>query len=493
MNKIFLSHSSSDKPYVSFIADALGKDRCIYDAMCFEEGMKTLEEIFSGIDQASIFVLFISDNSLNSDWVKREIQYAEDKLHHDSSKLAQIFPIIIDPNITHRDSRIPDFLKNGFGAYNLRYIESNRIACRKIIAQQRRLMLNTDLQYKKSQRTFYGRNDEKTSFQRQFDTSDGITCLVASGIENIGRKSYLIECLRTVQVIEEYYEPSIISLNQMDSIEDILMKLSEVGFGNYSLESLLKVSSMEQKINMLSDCFKKIQQYHEHVIIYDNGCIIGYDGELVYWFDKALQLIRKEVTVSIASKNRLHPAYIRKHPYIFSQELSVLPYDERMGLMRKYAQIQRVDLSPEDREFFRDIFTGYPPQIIFCVDLIKDQSLDYVKSHSYEIVEKFSHKASSLLTAAIPNHLIDVANGFLAFLSSYGIVPTILLNDILGLNQDYVELYRIFRSLTICRSLGSVQEYIEVNPVIADYVQRNRFLPRPAPPPYSTARIFCYR
>lgn len=475
MNKIFLSHSSVDKPYVSYIAELLGQDRCVYDAMCFEAGMVTLEEIFSGIDQSSLFVLFISDSALNSDWVKREIQYAEEKLRHDTSKLSQIFPIIIDPNVTHKDPRIPDFLKTGFGSYNLRYIESNKIACRKILAQQRRLQFDTDMQYKRSQNTFYGRNEEIAAFQHTFDISDGITCLVATGIEGIGRKSYLIECLRKTQVIEEYYEPAVISMNQMDSIEDLLMKLTEVGFGKHTLKTISELTSMDEKIEALIDALKKIQQYNDHVIIYDNGCIVGYNGELIYWFEKAIEAIRREVTVSIAAKFRLHPQYVRKHPCVFAQELFVLPHSEQMGLMRQYVTLQDVRLTNDDRMYFRDIFTGYPPQIIFCVDAIKDYSLEYVKAHSYEIVDKFSQKTSNLLKAAIPEDKVNAANGLLAFISSYGVVPTILLNDILALNPDYEELYRTFRSLSICRSIGSVQEYVEVNPVIGDYVQRNRF------------------
>ena len=101
MNKIFLSHSSTDKPYVSYIANQFGKDHCTYDAACFEAGMKNLDEIFREMDKSSIFVVFISDASLESDWVKKELSIADERLHHDAYKLSQIFPIIIDPSITH--------------------------------------------------------------------------------------------------------------------------------------------------------------------------------------------------------------------------------------------------------------------------------------------------------------------------------------------------------------------------------------------------------
>ena len=94
MDKVFLSHSSVDKPYVEYIAEQFGKDRCVYDAMCFEAGMNNLDEIFKGIGESGIFVVFISNASLESQWVKRELAIAEELLYHDPSKLSQIFPML---------------------------------------------------------------------------------------------------------------------------------------------------------------------------------------------------------------------------------------------------------------------------------------------------------------------------------------------------------------------------------------------------------------
>ena len=131
MDKIFLSHSSKDKSYVSYIAEHLGKDKCVYDAMCFEAGMKNLDEIFREMGKTSIFVIFISENSLESCWVKKELSIADERLNHDPKKILQIFPIIIDPSISHDDPRIPDFLKTGFDSYNLKVITSNINAYRK--------------------------------------------------------------------------------------------------------------------------------------------------------------------------------------------------------------------------------------------------------------------------------------------------------------------------------------------------------------------------
>ena len=77
MNKVFLSHSSKQKPFVSAIAKKLGKNNIIYDEYTFEAAEITLDEIYKGIDQTGIFVFFISKESLESEWVKKEILKAE--------------------------------------------------------------------------------------------------------------------------------------------------------------------------------------------------------------------------------------------------------------------------------------------------------------------------------------------------------------------------------------------------------------------------------
>ena len=365
MEKVFLSHSSADKEYVSYIAEHFGKDRCVFDAMCFEAGMKTIEEIFRELSNTSLFVLFISAASLESEWVKMELQRAEEALHHDAHKLSQIFPIIIDSKITHRDTRIPDFLKKGFGSYNLRYIENKVVACRKIETQLRKRIFDKNDTLRQQYDCFYGRNNEISRFMTQFDAGSGISCFVASGINGIGRKAYITHCLRSAKVIPFYYEPAIISMKKMDGIEDLLIRLSEAGFGNIAMDNLDGYSTMDSKIEALNLILQNIQHYNEYVIIYDDGCIVDYNGELVYWFQKAIEKIRREVTVSIASSYRMRDVYLKRHPYIFAQDLSTLSFPEWMGLMRVYAQNQNVDLSHEDREYFKDIINGYPPQVIF--------------------------------------------------------------------------------------------------------------------------------
>lgn len=473
MDKVFLSHSSQDKGYVSYIAEQFGKDRCVYDSMCFEAGMKNLDEIFREMGKTSLFVFFISENSLKSQWVQRELTIAGSL--HDEKKLAQIFPIIIDPNITYQDERIPEYMRKGFGSYNLSVITSKRVAYRKIKTQHDRFIAQNTWNSKVRVGCFYGRDEEIRNFKHAFDVGEGIKVLVASGFTGMGRKTYMLQCLIQSGIIDEYYNPPIISLRDYESIEDLIVKLSEIGFGDYTLRQVTALPDMNAKIDALSSVLKMIQNYREQVVIYDSEALINRRGELVYWFEKALANIRNEVTVLIASKYSLNSYSLRHNKYVFAQPVSALPQVEWMGLMRIYAQNCQMDLSHEDRAYFKNILTGYPPQVIYCVDLMKDTSVAEVKDNPRLVIDLFSSKVSELLESAFKDEMKEPAYGFLAFASAYGIVPWDLLEAVIKISEKYQNAFSLCKSLTICRYLGINNEYIEVNPVINDYIQRGGF------------------
>ena len=120
MIKCFLSHSSKDKDnYVRIVAEKLGAHNIIYDEYSFEEGMPTLDEIIKGLSQVQLFVIFLSDKSLNSSWVKKELSEARTRLNNKTIK--RIYPIVIDRNINYSDPRIPKWMKD---EYNLKLVTS---------------------------------------------------------------------------------------------------------------------------------------------------------------------------------------------------------------------------------------------------------------------------------------------------------------------------------------------------------------------------------
>ncbi|MGO7550662.1 hypothetical protein AB9E34_33655, partial [Rhizobium leguminosarum] len=77
------------------------------------------------LDRTDLFVLLISDAALKSGLVQTEIINSKNLL--DTGKVKQIFPLIIDPSITYRDDRIPDWLRDN---YNIRVVPRPNAAFR---------------------------------------------------------------------------------------------------------------------------------------------------------------------------------------------------------------------------------------------------------------------------------------------------------------------------------------------------------------------------
>jgi hypothetical protein len=81
--RLFISHSSEDKPFVNRLVarlDALGVERPWYDVL--ELGPTTAdisESIRAGISKAAVFCLVLSPRSANSQWVSLEIAEASDR------------------------------------------------------------------------------------------------------------------------------------------------------------------------------------------------------------------------------------------------------------------------------------------------------------------------------------------------------------------------------------------------------------------------------
>ena len=242
MQKIFLSHSSADKErYVRQVADKLikhfGEESVIFDEITFQEGRKTIEEIDEMLDTTDLFVIFCSNKSLNSEWVQHELFRAGELWNE--NRLKQICPIIIEPSIKYDDERIPDWMQKN---YNLQYISQPTKAAR--IIQQRMIEVSFEKhpRLKERQEIFVGRNEQISLFEERMDDfeQDKPICVVASGMNDVGRKALLKQCIVKSNIKKISYPFPVLNLNYAESIEDFILKLSDFGFsGNKDINDLM--------------------------------------------------------------------------------------------------------------------------------------------------------------------------------------------------------------------------------------------------------------
>ncbi len=476
MGKVFLSHSSQDKEFVKTVADLLGKNKSIYDEYYFEKGEKTIIQIFDALNSTDIFVYFISENSLNTPWVKLEINRAKELL--DTQKIKRIFPIIIDENINHTDSRIANFLKEGFDAYNIQRVISPQIAFRKILQQLSKIELENDSEFFVKKDYFYGRDNEITCFKSYYDDPTNnydVRAMVISGISGIGRKEYVKKSLIEAQIIPSYYSPIVISLSKYSNIEDLIIHLSNVGFGNYTISSISSIKTMEEKINILTELINMIQRYREIVIIEDEECIISLSGQISYWFYNAIRKSEKGLSIAIVSNINIEKFQQKNYPEIFFKTLLELEASDIIGVIRTYSKKVGIDISKDDAVFLLGSLSGYPPQIIFCVDKIDEFGIDYVKNHTHEISSMPERTSANILDSISEQYPNKEFYGLLALIAKIELVPMTLMNLMFKTNKIYQNIFVDLKKFSICYFVGGNREYIKINSFIQNYISRNKF------------------
>ncbi len=104
LDKIFLSHSSVDKPFVRRLASRLKNDgfNVWLDEKELVPGDKLASKLAQAIESSKIFLIVISENSINSNWLKYELELALRKMVEDDVRLIPILK---------GDVRLPDQLK----------------------------------------------------------------------------------------------------------------------------------------------------------------------------------------------------------------------------------------------------------------------------------------------------------------------------------------------------------------------------------------------
>lgn len=471
MNRIFLSHSSVDKDYVEYIADKFGKDIAMYDKFSFESGLGTFEEILRGLDSSDIFVIFLSCAALESEWVKKELNISNDLLNKD--KLKQIYPIIIDKNLTHHDPRIPNWMREGDNSYILRYIGGRKIAYRKIRDQL--MILNS--RNNKNYNIYVGHEDLTKKFDDQYYVSHAsIKCIVACGMEGIGRQSYINYCIKVPRTFNESYEPIVIDLSRTDSIDVIISKLIESGLWDDEDLTIKDINdlSFENKISLLSSIFSEIQKVREFVIFRDGGALIQHQ-EVVWWFAKALEPIRNELTIGIVTCYNVKHSITSKYCYI--ENINELDESGKLKMLDKLSKANNIYLDREDIQFFQNIVTGHPMQILFCIENIKRSSLEEVKKNSFEIKDFLSDSTIQIIDKYLA--LLDYKNekkdkflSYLSFLAGYSNIPVKEIIKINSLEEDYDIFYHDLLSFCIIRRTGLNNDLISVSPSVVDYIER---------------------
>lgn len=471
MAKAFLSHSSKQKPLIEKIANQLGRNNCHYDSLTFEPGMATLDEIFSGLEDSDIFVLFISEASLESEWVKKEITHAKKLL--DKQVIDRIFPLIIEGTITHNDPRIPNWIKK---PYNIRYFDNEVLILKKIRQFLRESNFRKYSHLRELNDLYVGRHDINQEFERKVININNTkpTCIIASSyFEGIGRRTFLKNGLIKTGIIDKWYDPIPISISSKESIEDFIYKLNFIETdGNLFAHDFSKIG-MDEKIKLAQDFLIKFVKNGETPFIIDDGSIILPNHTIVEWFKKVVAhpSLQNQVSICIISRFRPYAPLINKLGNFLSFQVNELSVPDTQTFFLQYLSLIKQDLKTDDIKYFLKFLKGIPGQIIYASNLI--ESMGVLEARSYvQDIEEFDE----LRALSIFDFLKDdvLSKQILIALARFEIISYDLVYKIFGESEDIYKSIQKLSDLSLFFSVSSTHDYLKLNTSIADYINRSK-------------------
>lgn len=477
MAKVFLSHSSEDKEwYVDIVykklVHALGNDSVIIDKVMFQEGRNTIEEIYYHLGKADLFVIFFSDKALASRWVQKELTKVGDIVKENQSY--QICPIIIDHKVKYDDDRIPQWMRD---KYNIQRIFSQKKAYD--VIRQRMIEISYEKHPKLKERDllFVGRNDYINKFEERMDdfNKQKPVAVIASGLEGIGRRSFLKHSLYKSNIVKETVPFSYIALSSDESIEDCILKLYDLGFvvdTEITIELVVRLD-MKSKILLLRDIIVKLQKNKVLVFVFDNGCIVNHEGELAEWFEEAIRdlEVERKITLLLVCKFRCFFKGV-KPEYLYDIALPELDIEERNGLLTRYLDLEEVNLDIERKKIVSNFLTGLPGQVFFAVASIKAQGWEQFYKNINDIID-FSDRKAALLLQDMRNN--EELMEFLALIASFDYISISYLMSIVVEPSKHMQYIDELYNRGICEYVGVLREYIRVNDTIRDYIQRSEY------------------
>ena len=471
MNRAFLSHSSKQKKLVSQIASNLGKQKCVYDDYEFEAGMPILDEILKGLSNTELFVLFISNDSLDSIWVQKEITETERIL--DKNLNNHFYPILIDNSISASDKRIPDWVKK----YLLKPMTDPFLITKKINQKLRELSIERNPLFKAKESLFVGRNSAfETLEAKMFSITDvKPSSIIVSGFDGIGRRTFLKMALKRFGKINEFYDPIYIALSTKDSIEDFILKLQDFEKENTDEFLIhLKDISFEEKIELAKQTLVKVQKSNEYVFIIDSGCIVHPSMKVANWYLNIIadKRFKNLFTLNIISRFRPSNGLLKINKNLINFHLTSLSDSDTEKLFVKYSNLFNLDLKTDNAKEILGILNGIPSQVHYSVEYIANYGIVDALKNKNEIIDFGETEVYYLIDLVKAKG--ELAYNLLILMSSFEFVSYDLLYSIIDERDSVEKLLEDFYIIGVFDLVGANKEYIKVHYPIVDYIKRSK-------------------
>lgn len=475
MIKAFISHSSKQKKnFVEPLVELLGRDSCIIDSYDFQAAYESIEQIYSCIDKCSIFVFLVSKDSLESDWCKKELSRAYDKLSN--FEQLRFWPFIIDENVKIEDT--PEWIHKT-KCYNLKYFKTPLALAREIDQKFREIIWQENPYLRKKENLLVGRNRDIDSFEQKYYSSktSKLRAVIISGRDGVGKEAFATQCLQKIgRDIETI--PFKIDLSPKEGIEDFILGLNSIT-GTFSKEEMtdnVLTASVADKshyaVLLLNDLFN----LRTVLFLHDDLCIVLPNRKIPEWFINIINDTTLNNQLGMFIQSRLNPITTIEttNPQLITIPLSPLDKSDRRKLFYQLLHQNEVTgLEENDVEEIIEKLNQSPLQLITYANALKTNDVNLVKNDLTYYVELGDNKLKPLF------ELFDDGDEkeLLIVLSRFNFVSFNVLERIYGENM-YEAQQTIAKLLAhgLASTFGPSGCFLRLDFSLADYIRRNHMV-----------------
>lgn len=474
MIKAFISHSSSQKDFAKELVESLGRDYCILDCYNFESGYKTINEIYKCIESSTVFVLLISREALDSDWVNKEIRYARKRLSDD--KLDRFWPFIVDETLSIEDC--PEWIRKD-ECFNLKKFHSPKMLARDIEQKFRSIIWSSNPQRKILDTLLVGRNSDIEHFEDIYQSARGMNlkALIVSGREGVGKDMFILKCMNKIGYKDELV-PYKINLGSKEGIENFIIQLNLLTrtYNETQLIDILKGSTSD-KIEKAACLLNELLDSNGVLSVNDDMACVLPSRMLAGWLVELVEKSNINNQLGLFIKSRKIPNVFveAEHPSFGHVNLQPLDSKDRYKLFYNLLRIYKLtNVCEEDVWWFVDRLLLSPSQLVKAVEVLSRGNMTLAKKDIHNLISWGDTQIKPMLTNFFGD---EESRHLLIILSKMDFVSYDIFERFFGerIIEIMEKLYDMI-AFGIVTVFGDKEQFFRLDHYLSDYINRCRIL-----------------
>lgn len=426
--KAFLSHSSTDKDFVSKVVEKLGSTEIEYDEKTFEFTLN-VQAIRAAMSRSDLFVLFLSQNSIESFYVKEEQRAALEGRGKGVIKHVMIFSL---DNTAY--SQLPEWMRE---INVVRRLSSPKACARRIQAT----LISLDAQSRRDADLYLGRDEDERLLRKALSAPAATTPIAihAVGHQGIGRTTFLRRTLGALY--PRYYQAFVsASFGKYDGIEEFYRTLYDIHVSSPLSVTIAAFDAFanreySEKIHLIVEMIIEMASDGEFLCIVDDGGVYDDSGDYQDFLKSVIKELEHFTRPVLAFvQTRMMPLFRREaYPRSFHIYLRPLDQDSVVELLSFGLKELDIDFSNEQVKQIASHLDGHPYNVRFAIRYIEAYGIDSLLYDPSELIEWKRRRAEDFLDRLEFNQR---QSDIMALLAEYRYLATDMIIDVLGDASD---------------------------------------------------------